>query len=142
VKLLEPHGAIREDFGKLQQAAYAANFVEQVTETETPLPVIYGLVRDFLQILCGESPSAQTVFALELKLLRELGLEPDLATARLTPGAKKLLGRFLEPGWAGLSRLRLSDGQAGELRRFLHDFLVFHLGKPPRGRVAALAAGG
>ena len=142
VKLHQTHGAIREDIVILLQAAYAGNCIELATDTETPLPEIYELVRDFLQVLCGESPSAQNVFALELKLLRELGLEPDFAQARLTPGARKLIGRFLETGWAGISRLRLSAGQTGELRRFLHGFLICHLGKPPRGRNAALAAGG
>src|SRR5471032_2570476 len=34
VKLHETHGAIREDILKLQQAAYAANFIAQATETE------------------------------------------------------------------------------------------------------------
>jgi hypothetical protein len=28
--------------------------------------------------------------------------------------------------------------QAAELRRFLHGFLIFHLGRLPRGRAAAL----
>ncbi len=37
VKLRETHGAIRQDILKLQQAAYAAAFIEQATETDTPL---------------------------------------------------------------------------------------------------------
>src|SRR5580700_11747280 len=37
VKLLETHGAIREDMRKLQQAGYAAACLEQATETDTPL---------------------------------------------------------------------------------------------------------
>jgi DNA repair protein RecO (recombination protein O) len=138
VKLLETHGAIRTDIGKLQQAAYAANFIAQATETETPLPEIYGLVRHFLQSLCGETPSAQNVFAFELKLLRELGQEPDLAGARLTPGAKKIVAALL----AGDARLKLSAAQVAELRDWLHGFLIFHLERLPRGRAAALAVDG
>ena len=41
VKLLETHGAVRHDLLKLQQAAYAAAFLELATETETPLPELF-----------------------------------------------------------------------------------------------------
>ena len=39
----ETHGAIRQDISKLRHAAYATNFMEQATETETPLPAVYEL---------------------------------------------------------------------------------------------------
>lgn len=139
VKLQETHGAIREDILKLQQAGYAAAFLEQATESESPLPEIFELVRGFLVHLCAQPPSPQNIFVLELKLLRELGLEPDLAEARLTPGAKKIVQALLAGGWADNARLKLSAGQNGELRQFLPGFLICHLGKLPRGRAAALA---
>ncbi len=139
VKLLETHGAIREDILRLQQAGYAAAFLEQATETATPLPEIFELTRGFLKHLCGRAPQPQNIFALELKLLRELGLAPDFAETRLTPGAKKIVQALLENDWTGSSRLKLSGAQTGELRQFLHGFLIFHLGRLPRGRSAALA---
>jgi len=142
VKLHGTHGAIREDIVKLQQAAYAANFLEQATETESPLPEIYELVRGFLKALCEQKPSPQNIFALELKLLHELGLAPDLATARLTPGAKKIVTELLKSGWKNNLRLHLSRAQGDELREWLHGFLIFHLGRLPRGRAAAVAADG
>jgi len=142
VKLHGTHGAIREDLVKLQQAAYAANFLEQATETETPLPVIFELVRGFLKFLCEQKPSPQNIFALELKLLHELGLAPDLATARLTPGTKKIVAALLVSDWKNNLRLHLSQPQSAELREWLHGFLVLHLGRLPRGRAAALAADG
>ena len=91
VKLHETHGAIREDILTLQQAGYAAACIEQATETETPLPEIFELTRGFLKHLCAEKPRPQNIFALEFRLLRELGLEPDLMETRLTPGAKKIV---------------------------------------------------
>ena len=136
--LRETHSAIREDLHKLQQAAYAAAIVEQATETETPLPEIFALIREFLSALCRQKPQPQNVFALELKLLRELGLEPDPAEARLTPGARKLLQALMENDWENGARLKLTGEQDHELRRFLHGFLSLHLGPPPRGRAAAL----
>jgi DNA repair protein RecO (recombination protein O) len=139
VKLHEPHGAIREDILKLQQAAYAANFLEQATETETPLPEIFELMRGFLKFLCEQKTSAQNIFALELKLLHELGLAPDLETVRLTPGAKKIVAVLLKSDWKNNARLQLSRAQNDELREWLHGYLLFHLGRLPRGRAAAVA---
>ena len=142
VKLHWTHGAIREDIVKLQQAAYAANFLEQATETETPLPQIFELVRGFLKFLCDQKTAPQNIFALELKLLHELGLAPDLEAARLTPGAKKIAVALLAADWKNSARLHLSRAQGDELREWLQGFLIFHLGRLPRGRAAALAAGG
>jgi DNA repair protein RecO (recombination protein O) len=139
VKSHQNNPAIRNDILKLQQAAYAAHFVELTTETETPLPEIYRLLGGFLKVLCEQPPQPQLVFALELKLLRELGLEPGFEEKPITPGAKKIAQSFLENDWTGVSRLKLSDGQTVELRQWLHGFLIFHLGKLPRGRAAAIA---
>lgn len=138
----ETHGALREDVFKLQQAAYATAGIELATETETPLPEIFALTDGFLGWLCKEPPRPQNIFALELKLLRELGLEPDWAATRLTAGAKKIVERLLDNDWAKLSHLKLTESQVSELTQFLHGFLIFHLGRLPRGRAAALGAGG
>jgi DNA repair protein RecO (recombination protein O) len=140
VNLRETHGAIRQDILKLQQAAYATAFVEQATETETPLSEIFELVRDFLKWLCEQKPQPQNIFALELKLLNELGLSPDLGKTHLTPGAKKIVQALLENDWNNLSRLKLTEPQVKELSQWLHGFLVFHLGKLPRGRATAIAS--
>jgi DNA repair protein RecO (recombination protein O) len=139
VSLRETHGAIREDIFKLQQAAYAAAFIEQATETESPLPEIFELMRGFLKLLCQQPPQPQNIFALELKLLQELGLKPDFAQTPLTPGTKKIIQTFLTAGWENVSRLKPSAAQNAELRQFLHGFLIFHLGRLPRGRAAAVA---
>jgi DNA repair protein RecO (recombination protein O) len=138
VKLRETHGAIREDILKLQQAGYATAFIEQATETESPLPEIFELFRAFLQWLCANPPLAQNILALELKLLRELGLTPELEASRLTPGAKKIAAGLAESDWAGVARFKPSPAQGKELEQWLHGFLIFHLGKLPRGRSAAL----
>ena len=138
VMVHETHGAFREDFVKLQHAAYAANFLEQATETETPLPEIFELVRGFLKSLCVQKPSPQNIFALEIKLLHELGLAPDLEETRLTPGAKKIVATLLKADWKNNTRLQLSRAQGDELREWLQGYLIFHLGRLPRGRAAAV----
>jgi DNA repair protein RecO (recombination protein O) len=138
VSVRKLHGAIREDILKLSQAAYAAAFIELATETETPLPSAFELLRGFLDCLCQQKPSPQLVFAFELKLLRDLGLDPDLEKAGLTAGAKQLVRVCLKNDWPACLRLKLARAQTSELRQFLHGFLIFHLGRLPRGRVAAL----
>ena len=133
--LRETHSALREELAYLQQASYCAALIEQTTETETPLPAIFKLMRGLLDHLPNQSPQPQTIFAFELKLLNELGLKPELAKSKLTPGAKQIVNALLASDWPAVSRLKLSEAQAAELRQFLHGFLIFHLGRIPKGRV-------
>jgi DNA repair protein RecO (recombination protein O) len=137
--LLETHGALREDFLKLQMAAYATAFIEQTTETETPLPDIFKLLQQFLNRLCEKKQPGHIIFSLELKLLRELGLEPDWAQTSLAAGTKKIASVLVEKDFPAVANLKLTEAQNAELRQFLHGFIIFHLGKQPRGRAAALA---
>jgi DNA repair protein RecO (recombination protein O) len=139
VKLRAGHGAIRQDIAKLQQAAYATACLEQATETETPMPEIYELTKQFLEAVGAQPALAQTVFAFELKFLNELGLKPEAAASHLTPGAGKLVTALQGSDWAGIARLKFSASQKEEVARWLHGFLLFHLGKLPRGRATAIA---
>jgi DNA repair protein RecO (recombination protein O) len=140
VSLRETHGALRQDMGRLRQASYAAAFVEQATETETPLPAVFELMREFLFCLCRQKAAPQIVFAFEFKLLHELGLKPDLGETKLTTGAKQIVRALTRADWPACSHLKPTPAQAGELRRFLHGFLIFHLGRLPKGRAGALAS--
>ncbi|MFZ1073807.1 MAG: DNA repair protein RecO [Verrucomicrobiia bacterium] len=137
--LRETHDPLRKNLASLRQATYAAAFIEQATETETPLPAVFELMREFLDCLCRQKPSPQVVFAFELKLLGELGLNPDLEKAGLTAGARQIIRRLGAGNWQASCCLKPTSGQVEELRRFLHGFLIFHLGRLPRGRAAALA---
>jgi DNA repair protein RecO (recombination protein O) len=139
VGLRELHTALRQNLTSLRQATYATAFVEQATETETPLPAIYDVMLGFLGHLCKQPVKPQTVFAFELKLLHELGLKPDWEKTRLSLGVKKISQVLAQGGWRTGARLKLSNTQVAELQEFLHGFLIFHLGRIPRGRVDALA---
>jgi DNA repair protein RecO (recombination protein O) len=138
VSLKESHPRLREDLGRIQQASYCAALLEQATEAETPLPGLFELVGTLLAHLGSHPTQPQTIFAFELKLLEHLGLQPDLEQGRLTAGAKEVARQLFARDWALASRLKLSGPQVEELRQFLHGFLVFHLGKVPAGRSAAL----
>jgi DNA repair protein RecO (recombination protein O) len=138
IRLVETHAPLRKDVGYLQQLAYCTALIELTTETETPLPAIYELLRGWLQHLGATPPQPLTIFAFELKLLNELGLAPDLAETRLQAGTKQLLAKLASADWPFLNQLRTSPAQLTELRQFLHGFLIFHLGKIPAARGPAL----
>ena len=134
VKIRETHLALRHELAYLQQAVYCAKLVEQATETETPLPAVFDLLSAVLAHLPKQLPQPQTLFAFEIKLLHELGLAPDVTQGQLTPGGKQIVGAFSAGDWPAVARLKLSEAQVRELRHFLHGFLIFHLGRIPKGR--------
>jgi DNA repair protein RecO (recombination protein O) len=138
VKLIETHPVLRQDLGYLQQAAYCTGLIEQTTEIETPIGTIFELLRGLLAFLPRRPLQRQTIFAFELKLLRELGLQPDLAQTKLSGGTRELVRALTEGDWEMASRIRSSGAQSAELRNFLHGFLIFHLGRLPKGRESAL----
>jgi DNA repair protein RecO (recombination protein O) len=140
VILRETHAALRRELGWLRQAAYGAALIEQTTETGTPLPGFFTLFEALLGALPRQAPRPLTVFAFETKLLAELGLQPDLAKARLSAGARQILERCLNSGFADLVPLQLSAAQTVELRQFLHAFLHDHLGRVHPERASALAS--
>src|SRR6267142_4479830 len=77
VGLRETHSFLRQELGHLQQASYCAALIEQATETDTPLPLVFDLMMGLVNHLPARSPEPQTLLAFELKLLNELGLRSD-----------------------------------------------------------------
>jgi DNA repair protein RecO (recombination protein O) len=140
VVLSDMNSKLRENLGWIQQASYFTALIEQTTETETPLPEVYVLMIGALSHLTERPPMPGTVFAFELKMLEQLGQQPDFADSHLAPGTREIARTLSKANWEMVGRLKLSDDQADQLRRFLHGFLIYHLGKLPRGRAAALAA--
>src|SRR5258705_4238721 len=138
VSLRGTHSVLRQELGYLQQASYCAALIEQATETDTPLPMVFGLMTELLTHLPGRPPQPQTLFAFELKLLNELGLKPDLERSKLSPGTKQVVKVLTVSDFPRTTRLKPSAAQVKELNQFLHGFLIFHLGKIPKGRNAAL----
>ncbi len=138
--LRDPHATLRRELGWLQQASYCTALITQTTETETPLPELFVLLQGLLAALPQHPPQPLTLFAFEMKLLAILGLNPDLAEARLTPGARQILEKCLTSNWPELFQFKLAPAQTAELRQFLHGFLIYHLGKVPAGcQTSALA---
>ena len=139
VNLVNPHARLREHLGWIEQASYAATLVELVTETDTPLLEIAVLFRDLLLHLPNRPPQARTVFAFELKLLRELGLEPAAVTREETV-ALTLARRLTDSSWPEIAEFQVSPTDARALHRFLHGVLLHEFGKFARGRPEAIQA--
>ena len=133
VKLLETRDALRRDLSYLNQAAYCTRLIELTTETETPLPQVYELFTSFLDTLPNRPANPVNVLAFEAKMLAELGLSPQEGkTAAMTE-------RLASLEWKTVAELTLAEAELRELRQFLHGFLIYHLGKIPPGRAAALS---
>jgi DNA repair protein RecO (recombination protein O) len=139
VSLLHAHPVLRTDIERLQHAAHAVTLIEQVSETDTPLPQLFALLQDYIGVLARSGAVVENALAFELKLLREQGLQPDFSQPLLPPGELKIARHLLEDDWDVLSRLRLSDGQTGRMASFLHGYLLHHLGRVPRTRSAVMA---
>ncbi len=138
VQLRDTHNILRQELASLRQAAYCAGLIEQATETETPLPSLFTLLVELLGHLPTRPARPESLFAFELKLLEDLGLKPDMDQSRLLPGTQEMVKALTRSDWSAIGRLRASPAQITELRGFLHGFLVYHLGKIPAGRDAAL----
>lgn len=134
INLRDMHAPLRRELGYLQQASYCARLVEQTTETGTPLPEIHALFIALLKYLPQQPPKPRTIFAFELKLLRILGQEPDVAETKLPTDTQKLVTALTESPWEKLGDLRANTAQARAIQHFLHGFLIYHLGKIPKGR--------
>jgi len=138
VVLRETNAALRTELGYLQQASYCATLIEQTTETQTPLPEIHQLFLGFIHALPKQPPKPRTVFAFEFKLLEILGLSPDIAETKLPPETQTLVRKLVETDWNELPELRATAAQANAIKQFLHGFLIYHLGRIPKGRENAV----
>ena len=129
--------ALRRELGYLEQASYFTKLIEQTTEIETPIPGIHDLLVGVLKVLPERAPRCLTVFAFEMKLLHELGVQPDLASCPLRPAAKAVLGEIGSVDWLALSQVTAVPEAIAEIGRFLHRHMVYHLHKVPAGRPVA-----
>lgn len=131
---------LASDFAALQLAAYAVAAIEQVSETETPIPDLLALFGDFLRYLDAHPASARVLFAFELRLLSSQGLEPDLGRTGVAPSTRDLLEDLQRTPWEELPALTATPEAVHGLDSFLQRFVAEHLGRLPRGRPEAWAA--
>ena len=134
VVLLETHPILRRELDALEQAGYAALLIEQLTETDTPLPEVFSLLLSLLHALAAAPPRLQTIFAFEARLLALLGLCPDPNQARVSPESRRILSAWLVPAVDIPADPVLPPGRQTEVSVFLHGLLAGHIGHPVKGR--------
>jgi DNA repair protein RecO (recombination protein O) len=129
VVVREMHPGLRQDLDRLRQASHAAALIESATETDTPVPEIFGLFAAFLGQISRAPLLRRYEYAFQIKLLVALGLAPDLA--RASKEAADLLAALLEGSWDDIARLQPSPADVQSARRLLRHHLLEHLGKLP-----------
>jgi hypothetical protein len=129
---------VRQEFGWFEQAGYATGLVESATEVEAPMPGVFDLMAGFLAHLTTRPPAPTTVLAFELRLLTELGLQPELGTAPLSAGSRAAARTLASVDWPGVAALRLSEGQGRELGGYLGQHLAAQWFRVPASRNEAL----
>ena len=140
VNLAESHAEVRKDVAKLRLMAYATRFLEQTTETETPLVGIYTILTTLLKHLACAATRPALVYALEMKLLNELGLAPAFNESRLDDSTVELFEQLAIRNWEGITELKPAKPQVKAMKELLHGFLIYNLGTLPKGRDSVLAA--
>ena len=138
VSVREFFPALRRDMGALLQACYFSQLLAQTTETGTPLPALFELFASVLGALPDFPPRALTVFAFEMKLLAEQGLNPAPSAAGLTPGSREILSLLPAADWNLISRIQPAPGQTLEMDEFLRRSLATHFGRIAKCRASAL----
>src|SRR6185436_14702032 len=150
--LRETHPALRQDVGRLQQAAYGVALLELATETETPLPELYELFGDWLAFLNRHAALRHGLLAFEIRFLHELGVAPSPGSGRALsaglghegakPGndAPQLMEQLNSLDWAQLPLLQPDRESLRKVERRVVGILQEHLGRVPRSRSGALEA--
>ena len=133
------HVSVRRDIVRLRLMAYATRFIEQTTEPENPLMGIHVIFTSLLEHLDHANYRPALVYALEMKLLSELGLSPALNESRLDDHTVELLEQLAVRNWGDISNLEPQKTQVLALKEYLHGFLIYHLGKCPKWRDSLLA---
>jgi DNA repair protein RecO (recombination protein O) len=138
MKLLVVRERLRTDYHALTQAAYTAALIEEMTETETPIPEIYLLFEGFLDALALHPIRPRLVYAFELKLFSELGLDPEAETEDLDSGTRTLMESLSIQPWEALNSITASPSEIRSLHQFLFRFVSRHCPRVPKGRADAL----
>jgi DNA repair protein RecO (recombination protein O) len=138
VNVREYHRGLRSDLAYLHQSSYVVQLLELTTEMNTPLLGLFELVVEVVAFIPRSVPRALTMHGFEMKLLTELGLQPDLSGSALTSGALRILEQVGTSDFLHISRLRASAAQAEEIETCLGRFILDQFGRVPKVRAAAL----
>jgi len=78
-RVVEGHGRLREDLGRIAHAGYAAELIHELTRAGQPADALFALLEEFLSRLESGAASSARLRALELLALDAAGFAPELA---------------------------------------------------------------
>ena len=102
--LLNAFPGVRTEYPRISLGAYAVELIEHCTETESPLPEIFGLLERALRFLNANPASQRAMLHFEAELVRLMGLTQPNTPAetsllqhirRLPATRSELLGRLV-----------------------------------------------
>ena len=137
-----PNGIRRLSPAKNEHAHGAPGTGETLSSGARPAPLTSSVTAGTPLVRTESAPPTAVAEAPTSSIASRPESQPearaDLESVRLTPGVKEIIRVLLDGSWETISRLRLSAAQGNELQQFLHGYLIFHLGRLPKGRDAAL----
>ncbi len=139
--LAQTHPHLREDWGKLKQASYCAMLIEDLCESDTPIPEIFDLFVQVLRSIGASSLSPWTVLSFEWSLLGTMGLAFPVGDLRLSAEARQFFEQSSNQGVGetGVEGLGLRQEGVGEVAGLLGRQVLEACGRLPRGRGEALS---
>lgn len=130
----DAHPKLRNDITRLQLLAYATRFLERCTEPEHSIPGIHAIIASLLDYLESNPTRPALTYALEIKLLNELGLAPPMNEVQLNGDSIRLMEQLAVLNWETITSLKPTRGQAEATGRYLGCFIERHLEGIPKGR--------
>jgi len=123
-ELLESFEPLRRDLGMLGSATYFLELIDQLTDTGHPHPEVYELLQEALAYMCrGQSARAATRI-LEVKLMTEMGLMPELTHCVRCNEEQEADGYFsISSGGVVCMGCRKGEGPLVAAPRIAVDFL-------------------
>ena len=138
VYLKNSHSTVSSNIRSLGLLAYGTHFLENATEPDHPMPGVYIIFSSLIKHLNYKPPEKNLVYALEIKILNELGLAPAADDGRLHKDILQLVEKLGYLNWEDISQLKPSHKQFSKVSLFLESHIVQHLNSIPKGRALAL----
>ena len=129
---------LRNSIHALRQLSYAVQLIEQITEVQTPIPEIYAVFAELIAAESSSGPNAEQLIRFELHLLAALGLSPDLTRSAMSDECRRTVADWITCPLASVPSMTAASCHFQGINQWLHGYLIYHLGKYPRSRTAAL----
>ena len=123
---------LRFEYAAFTQAAYFTTLIELATERESPLPELWGLLKDSLLRLRNSPTAPSILFSFEFDLLMSQGYQPNLES--LSKEAMDFLQKIKTPQAAEVHDRSVLN----EVNKWLRNAIAHNFNKIPAQRPEAI----